>query len=320
MNTATAASLTRNPARTDYDPLKDKSYRATRLGPHVAAWIVWLELGEYAVESVDGYERTMSRFAKMYPTLTLDEVDDSHLSHFLRSVPAGSRALRKRHLNAFFNWAIKTRRVSFNPVWMLPAIREQKRKHIDIFTDAEMADLLALPIIDAALMALLFGAGLRRGEALKLQVRRVRLDPAPAHVVILGGKGGKDRIVQLEAGMADYVRELLMFHPLEPQDRLWYSKPGGGPRIERGRDIPRSTFERWWKRCLDDAGVRHRNPHVARHTFATRWLRRNGRLETLSGQMGHASIKTTYDAYAHLDVRDVLADLAVIEAAEKGPE
>ena len=39
-----------------------------------------------------------------------------------------------------------------------------------------------------------------------------------------------------------------------------------------------------------------------------------GRLETLSLILGHASIRTTFDLYGHLDTTDVLADLAVIEA------
>ena len=39
-----------------------------------------------------------------------------------------------------------------------------------------------------------------------------------------------------------------------------------------------------------------------------------GRLERLSTAMGHASIKTTYDLYGHLDAGDVAADHALIEA------
>jgi integrase len=46
------------------------------------------------------------------------------------------------------------------------------------------------------------------------------------------------------------------------------------------------------------------------------WLRRDGRLVTLSLQMSHASIKTTADLYGHLDLRDAAADLAHIEPAE----
>lgn len=70
---------------------------------------------------------------------------------------------------------------------------------------------------------------------------------------------------------------------------------------------------RWWRSCLETAGVRYRNPHLARHTFATNWLRGGGRLETLKLVLGHASFATTSDLYGHLDTTDVLADLALIE-------
>ena len=104
----------------------------------------------------------------------------------------------------------------------------------------------------------------------------------------------------------------------EPQDYLWYSRPGGGRSISRARQIGDGSFDRWWKRCLEQAGIRYRNPHTARHTFATRWLRDGGRLETLSLTMGHASIATTNDLYAHLETSDVAVDVARISEARRG--
>jgi hypothetical protein len=88
-----------------------------------------------------------------------------------------------------------------------------------------------------------------------------------------------------------------------------------------GRVIGEGTFHRWWGRCIETAGVRYPNPHVTRHTFATNWLRRGGRLETLSQTMGHASIRTTFDLYAHLDTRDAEADMAIVfgEISPGGP-
>ena len=70
----------------------------------------------------------------------------------------------------------------------------------------------------------------------------------------------------------------------------------------------------WWKRCREEAGVRKRNPHMTRHTFATRYLRAGGRLETLSMVMGHSSVKTTFDLYGHLDTTDTAFDIALLEA------
>jgi integrase len=60
------------------------------------------------------------------------------------------------------------------------------------------------------------------------------------------------------------------------------------------------------------------DPHLTRHTFATRFLRRRGRLETLQLILGHESIQTTADLYGHLDMRDVALDLGLLQ--EIAPE
>lgn len=105
---------------------------------------------------------------------------------------------------------------------------------------------------------------------------------------------------------AESIRRLRL-----PDDPL--TRPGGG-RLRRSTPIGKGSFAVWWSRCLAEAGVRYRNPHTARHTFATRWLRRGGRLETLSLVMGHANIATTHTLYAHLDTSDILIDVARIDA------
>jgi integrase/recombinase XerD len=94
----------------------------------------------------------------------------------------------------------------------------------------------------------------------------------------------------------------------------------GYRNVTRDRPIGEGTFHRWWERSLETAGVRYRNPHVARHTFATRWLKAGAPILTLSKAMGHASIATTVDLYGHLDLSDVARDLALVEAYGINPE
>jgi integrase len=65
--------------------------------------------------------------------------------------------------------------------------------------------------------------------------------------------------------------------------------------------------------AVDDLSRANAASHTARHTFATHWLKRGGRMETLSKAMGHASIAVTVDLYGHLDLSDVARDLALVE-------
>lgn len=300
----------------DSAPLLDKSYRKTKLGPEVIAWLSWMELGGAADRTLDQYERDLARLCKDHPEKKLSEITDADLSATIKRFPKDSRRVRTAAYKSFFKWAIKTRRVDANPCEFLPDIKRTPQRYIDTFTDAEVEDLTTLPTVDAALMLILIEAGLRKAEARALQVRRVKLDVGEhGELVVIRGKGGKDRVVPMGPRLNLALRDLLLLESLEPQDFLWYSRPGGGKMISRKQMIGDGSFDRWWKRCLDQVGVRYRNPHVARHTFATRWLRRGGRLETLSLVMGHASIQTTADLYAHLDTRDIAADVAVIGKA-----
>jgi integrase len=106
---------------------------------------------------------------------------------------------------------------------------------------------------------------------------------------------------------------------LEPADYLWYKRRGGGPRIQRDSPIEETCFNDWWRRCLTAAEVRYRNPHMSRHTFATRFLRNRGRLETLQLVLGHEGIQTTSDLYGHLDMRDVARDLGLVPENVREP-
>jgi integrase len=133
--------------------------------------------------------------------------------------------------------------------------------------------LLSLPLIDRVPMALLLDAGLRKKEGRQQQVRRLKLDTR--EVIVIGGKGDKDRVVPMTGRLAGMVEELLFLERLDAQDYIWYSRPGGG-HVQPAKMMGDTSFTRWWKKSLDAAGVRYRNPHTTRHKFATRWLRRAG--------------------------------------------
>lgn len=296
-----------------YDPLLDKSYRNTALGSDIAAFIAWFELGGAAPRSVDQYERDLARGALLYPLTPISEWTGDMLLHVAKRFKPAERRTRMAAYQSFYSWARQTQRVLVKPTEELPTFKRPPQKFIDTFTDEEVGLLEDLPIRDGALMQLLFDAGLRKGEARHFRLMHLRHSPAPGEVVVLKGKGGKDRVIPATMAVAQRVNELAVIEGLSSKDHLWYTRPGGGSKIARDKPSGDGSFDRWWRRCVKDAGVRYRNPHVARHTFATRWLRRGARITTLSTAMGHVSLATTYDLYGHLDTRDLIADLALVE-------
>ena len=294
--------------------MRDNRYQQTELGPMVVEFLTYKRLGGKADRTLEQYEHDLARGCLLYPEVSLKQWGDTEMLHVAASFKDKERRVRVAAWRSFFKWAIKQRLVDRNPCDSLPEMKAQPQGFIDTFSDAEIAALTGLPIRDGALMQLLIDEGLRKADARHFKLFNLR----GSEVVILKGKGRKDRIIPASNSVVQKVNELALLDGINEQDHLWYSRPGGGSKISRAKPIVDSSFHRWWVRCLDEVGVPYRHPHVARHTFATRWLRgrvvdgelRRGRLDLLSMAMGHASIKTTHDLYSHLDTTDLAAEFA----------
>lgn len=300
----------------DYDPLKDKSYQATRLGRSVVDFLAWMELGGAADRTLDQYERDLARACLMYPGKGVAEITEDDLLHIAKSFKPAERRVRVAAYRSFFKWARKRRLIVENPTEVLPDMKRQPQRVADVFRDPEIDALLALDLVDAAPLAVLIDAGLRKAEARALTMRHCAIEVG--QLIVVNGKGNRDRIVPMSSRLRTLLTDLALLERLGPNDHIFYAVHANQWKreITRARPIGEGTFVRWWQRCLKEAHVRYRNPHTARHTFATNWRRRGLDTDELQILLGHASIATTSDLYVHTSVLDVAVRMAEIEAAE----
>ena len=300
------------PPGVDSPVLRDKRHTRARAAGEVAEWLDWRELEGKAPRTLEDSERITAALLRANMGKTLAELTEADLSAFLRDVPTASRRKVRSHLAALFGWAYRMDRIERNPLDRVPSFPRVPQRVVPTFSDGEIAALEELPTPDGPLFSILFDAGLRASECRALQVKHVVFDRS--YIVILKGKGRKDRVIPMTRRLASRLADWFLFDALEREDYLWYSRPGGH-HIQRRRPITPTSLKLWYRRSIEDAGITYRNLHATRHTFATRCLRSGISITAVSRLMGHASIKTTADAYAHLAVEDLAAELELLELA-----
>lgn len=152
---------------------------------------------------------------------------------------------------------------------------------------------------DAAVMALLYGSGLRISEALGLKRRDVPL-PGAGDVLVVTGKGNKTRMVPVLQNVLALIQDYVAMcpHPLPAEGPIFVGARGG-PLNAR---IIQLTMERLrGALSLPDSAT----PHALRHSFATHLLSRGGDLRAIQELLGHASLSTT-QIYTGIDSERLL--------------
>jgi len=152
---------------------------------------------------------------------------------------------------------------------------------------------------DAAVMALLYGSGLRISEALSLKRRDVPRR-GEGDVLVVTGKGNKTRMVPVLQNVLGLIDEYVAMcpHALAAESPIFVGARGGplSPRIIQ------LTMERLRSALgLPDSAT----PHALRHSFATHLLTRGGDLRAIQELLGHASLSTT-QVYTGIDSERLL--------------
>jgi integron integrase len=208
--------------------------------------------------------------------------------------------------------------------------RQPKRLPV-VMTRDEVRAVLAEMTGDTWLMAsLMYGAGLRLMECLRLRVQDI--DFGQGEITVRDGKGGKDRVTVLPESLVQPLRQHLLdvraIHrrdlsegwgrvllpsaldrkypnaPAEwawqwvfPQERRWKNPKTG----EQGRHhVHETILQRAVKDAVRRAGVaKHVGCHTFRHSFATHLLESGYDIRTIQELLGHKSVNTTM-IYTHV--------------------
>jgi integrase/recombinase XerC len=273
---------------------------------------VWLETERRAsAKTIEAYQRDIANFIAFLVEHLGQEPHVPDLARLSRhdviawlarrrsqdNLAASSRARAASSLRAFFKFldrrldAANARAMMFESPrrpHRLPRPLPEKIAPRTIEVAGEGEDGVDAPewilARDAAILSLLYGAGLRLSEALALTGRDV---PAPEALRVTG-KGRKVRLVPLIRPVREAVNgyaKLCPF-PAAANEPLFRGLRGGplNPRLVQ--------------RLMESLRIRlglpeTATPHALRHSFATHLLANGGDLRSIQALLGHASLSTT---------------------------
>lgn len=238
--------------------------------------------------------------------------DPEGLRRYLRryGVTPPTRARKLSALRSFCRYLRKAGLLDHDPTETLEAPIRRRRlpKALSQHQASELldqADVGRSPLRDRAILELLYGAGLRAAELVR--VRLTDLDFSEGTVRVTG-KGSKERVALFGESCAEAIRAYMARErPSDGTDFLFLNPDGVGLSTRSIQNV----IKRWARRAGLPNDV---SPHTLRHSFATHLLDGGADLKSVQQLLGHESLATT-QIYTHISV-ERLRD-AVLKAHPK---
>jgi integrase/recombinase XerD len=258
--------------------------------------------------TLGSYSEDVIRYQEFLHGKGVDRLSDTDtpliLKHLisLRNTGLGARS-RARHLvsiRGLYRFAVQEKLLKHDPSKLVD-LPKLSLKLPDVLAVDEVCRLLNTPdtnkpvgVRDAAMLELLYAAGLRVSELVSLKLQDINLE---AGFVRVFGKGAKERVVPIglpaKKKIAFYIenaRKIALKNQLSPY--LFIARAG--------KPITRQGFWKLLQRYADQAQIHKKiSPHSLRHSFATHLLEGGADLRAVQIMLGHVDISTT-QIYTHV--------------------
>jgi len=189
-----------------------------------------------------------------------------------------------------------------NPLAHFPKMKAKPRKLPVVLSPEEVQNLLASPpkdivlgLRDRAIMALLYGTGIRASECATVTEENVDL---LANTVRVFGKGGHERTIPLNPKVTESLQAYRQARGEVPRRGAFF-------RSRTGKPMSRNAIYERVRTYARRAHIGKRvSPHTLRHTFATHLVRAGVGLVTIRDLLGHRLITST-QIYLHVTAEDL---------------
>lgn len=259
-------------------------------------------------KTLEAYSSDLTRYLNFLKTKRIKTISDADtaavLKHLisLRIAGLGARS-RARHLvtiRGFYRFLVEEKAIKNDPTRIID-LPKSGLKLPDVLSFEEVENLLNTPDLnkptearDAAMIELLYAAGLRVSELVNLKLQDVNLE---ACFVRVFGKGSKERVVPI--GL--YAKEKIDYYIKTFRAKLLKNVASPHLFVARaGKPMTRQGFWKLLRKYGQKAGIiRKIKPHSLRHSFASHLLERGADLRSVQIMLGHVDISTT-QIYTHV--------------------
>lgn len=223
-------------------------------------------------------EKQLLEFFGRGASLTLSSSQAESYTQYLFDTYAHNTAREKITLvKAFYTWAVAQGFTPNHPFVDLPIPRRAPQAYAQPFSQREVQNILAAFANSSSyrhyypFVAVLFGTGMRLGEAVGLQWAQVSSDRAQIQISQSFGQGrmkptktNRDRVVRVSSSITQILMDLASLSP-SPQDFVFQSA--------QGQPIDLHNFrQRAWVKILAQTAIAYRKPYSTRSTFISHAL------------------------------------------------
>lgn len=250
---------------------------------------------KYSYRTVKGYlyyNRDFLSFIKKEPA----DVQESDIKDYLLYLAEG-----KQSATATLNQAINALKFYYGTMLKKKFLYEIKRPRKDkklpvVLSKEEVASILSSVdnVKHKAILMLVYSAGLRVGEVVKLKPEDI--DSKRMLIHVRGSKGRKDRYTMLSETALEILRQYWREH----KPTKWLFE---GARM--GRYLSTRTVEKVLEYACEKVGIKKdASVHTLRHSFATHLLEGGTDLRYIQELLGHKDSKTT-EIYTHVSTKSI---------------
>lgn len=298
-------------------------------------YLTHLRAGRFSPRTLHDARLKLEHVRRRLEPLRPDQVHLADLRAFQAALFSGAATASGRPMSAravlnvssclrrFFAFLCRDGHLAGDPAAGLDLPRCPRRDVGDVLSLPEVTRLLAAAaaratsaaaLRDHALVELLYATGIRRAEALGLDLADVERDTR--ELVVRLGKGGKGRRLPLTRSAWEVLAEYLH----TARQHLITAHRGSARALflsRRGRRLDAMSLARLLRELARAAGLARRlTPHGLRRSFATHLLRGGASLRAIQLLLGHEALSTTA-FYLRLDTAELRKEVITKHPRER---